>query len=127
MPDCSCYNTPKLENIYPNTINYTKRPQNIPKGRNLHQMAIKCNNIFHCKTLPILDFLFENIPSGNPASWLYLISAKTFQRTRGARATFSSRNGGCKKTTHNSFVFNPKRSKISSSTHRDLRFLCFNP
>jgi hypothetical protein len=34
-------------------------------------MVIKYTNIFRCKTLqnlPILDFWFENKPSGNPAS-----------------------------------------------------------
>jgi hypothetical protein len=30
-------------------------------------MAIKYTKIFYCTTLPNLDFLFENIPSGNPA------------------------------------------------------------
>jgi hypothetical protein len=42
------------------TIKYKERPQNIPNGRKIDQMAIKYTNIFHRKSfqnLPKLGFL----------------------------------------------------------------------
>jgi hypothetical protein len=62
------YKIPKQEKIYQITTNYTKCTRNITKDHKMDQVSIKYTNIFHCKTLPNLDFWFENKPSGNPAS-----------------------------------------------------------
>jgi hypothetical protein len=48
-------------------------------------MSKKYTNIFHCKTLkhlPKLGFLFENIPSGNPALEKHTTPVRRFQRTK---------------------------------------------
>jgi hypothetical protein len=46
----------------------TKRPQTIPNGRKLYQMAVKYINIYQSKALQNLPIFlgFENKPSGNP-------------------------------------------------------------
>jgi hypothetical protein len=39
------------------TMKYTKWSQNIPIGSKIDQMAIKCANICHCKTIQNLPKL----------------------------------------------------------------------
>jgi hypothetical protein len=76
LPDFFGPNIPKREKISQMTINYTRRPYIRPNGRDIFQMAIKYNNIFHSKALqklPKLGFLFENKPSGNPG-WKKVIN-----------------------------------------------------
>jgi hypothetical protein len=70
LPDFSWYNMPKRKKIYQITMKYTKWSQNIPNGRKIDQMSITYSNIFHCKTIQnFTQIWFENMPSGNPASW----------------------------------------------------------
>jgi hypothetical protein len=52
---------------------YTKRPQSIPIGHKIYQMAVNyskwtCSNLLHFLALenyPNWEFWYENIPSGN--------------------------------------------------------------
>jgi hypothetical protein len=53
LPDLSSHNIPERGK------KDTKRSQNIPKGHKIDQMAIKCTNIFHIKTLQNLDLGFK--------------------------------------------------------------------
>jgi hypothetical protein len=52
LPDISWYNTLKREKYtkWPENT-YTKRPYDIPDGRNIFQKGIKCTNIFLSKAL----------------------------------------------------------------------------
>jgi hypothetical protein len=47
----------KTEKIYPLIIIYPKATKYVPHSRKIDQMAIKCSNIFHCKTLQNLPEL----------------------------------------------------------------------
>jgi hypothetical protein len=60
LPDFSWYNIPKREK-------YTKLPKiPIPNGDNIDQMAVKCTNVFKCKTL-------QNLPKLGFSNWKYTI------------------------------------------------------
>jgi hypothetical protein len=48
LPDFSGYKIPKQGEIYQMTTKYTEWPYNISNGRELDQMVIKYNKIFHC-------------------------------------------------------------------------------
>jgi hypothetical protein len=48
-------------------------PQTTPNGHKIGQMAIKYTNTFHCKNLK-KDFGPENMPSGNPARYVLILS-----------------------------------------------------
>jgi hypothetical protein len=80
-------NIPNGRKIYQMVTKYTKRPHNKPIDHKITQMATKYTkmatkytNIVRCKTLrnlPQLGFFwFENIPSGNPADYLEILSSK---------------------------------------------------
>jgi hypothetical protein len=54
-----------VEKLYQITRKYTKCQQNIPIGRKIDRMTIKCTNIFYCKTL-------QNLPKvGNLGLKIY--------------------------------------------------------
>jgi hypothetical protein len=62
-------NVPNYHKIYQKATKYTKKPQNIPNGSKIDQMAkkIPISSIARpSKIYPILDLWFENMPSGNP-------------------------------------------------------------
>jgi hypothetical protein len=71
LPDLSWYNLPKWGKIFQMTIKHTKRKQDIPNDRKIHQMALKCIDIFGCKTLqnlPKLSFLVRKCTIWQPWS-----------------------------------------------------------
>jgi hypothetical protein len=68
LPDFYWYNILKREKI-------RQMATKIQNVRKINQMALKYTNILHCKNLQNLsksEFLFENMPSGNPASQKFI-------------------------------------------------------